>query len=303
MSTKEELNEARELIGLKVKEVSAVDRAANKRTFLVIKRREEDGMSIFDSDIDEGFEIIKQEEEEEEEEEEGKKKATDDSAALTKTLVGFMKKAMTAAGVDKDVMTKALEAMEKLTDSISKAGHEDDEEDEEKEEGKKTKARDEDDEEKKPGKPFGNKSKESKSEDSPLLKINTDGSIELSNEITKGRVAGAQSVKKVLQLFGHAATILKEADPVVFEKALKALAKGDLPKDPGFPSKVRPTEPKVAKSVGDEITAAVTKAMSPVEKRLEVIEKTRGGSASLEDGSGTETKVEKGAGIWSGLLH
>ncbi len=302
MSTKEELSEARELIGLKVKEVSAVDRAANKRTFLVIKRREEDGMSIFDNDLgDEGFEIVKQEEEEEEEEEEGKKKAADDPAALTKTMMGFMKKAMTAAGVDKDEITKALEAMEKLTDSVSKAGHDDDEEEEKEEDKKKAKA--EDDEEDDDGKPFGNKSKETKSEDQPILKINTDGSIELSSEITKGRVAGARSIKKVLQLFGHTAAILKEADPVTFKKALKALAKGDLPKDPGFPSQVRPTEPEVAKSVGDQITAAVTKAMAPVNEKLEKIEKTRGGSASLEDDGTTETNVKKSVGLFDGVLH
>ncbi len=261
-------------------------------------------MSIFDSDLgDEGFEIIKQEEEEEEEEEEGKKKAADDSAALTKTMMGFMKKAMTAAGVDKDEITKALEAMEKLTDSVSKAGHEDDEEEEKDDDGKKQKARGEDDEETDDGKPFGNKSKETKSADQPILKINTDGSIELSSEITKGREVGARSVKKVLQLFGQTAAILKEADPVVFEKALKALAKGDLPKDPGFPSKVRPTEPEVAKSVGDQITAAVTKAMAPVNEKLEKIEKTRGGSASLEDDGTTETNVKKSVGLFDGVLH
>lgn len=310
MSTKEELAEARELIGLKVKEVSAVDRPANKRPFLVVKRRE-NNMSIFDSDMDDGFEIIKAEDEEEKDDDDKKKteKAglTPEMAALVKTMVGFMKKAMTAAGVDKAEMSKAVSAMEKLTDAkysepTSKASkQEEDEEDEEK--GKTTKAGHEDEEEDEKKPPFGRKSKTSKSEDEPIVKINRDGSIELSGEITKGRVADAQGVKKILKLFGQTAAMLKDADPVTFQKAVKALAKGDLPKDPGFPSMVRPTEPPVAKSVGDEVTAAVTKALTPVTDRLDAIEKTRNGSSSLEDDGGTETKVNKNDGLWSTVLH
>lgn len=269
-------------------------------------------MSYFDSnDADDGIEIIKADDDEEKEVDDEKSKTKKDALspamkALVKTMAGMMKKTMTDAGADKADIDKAMASFsklvdEKLTEPAKKAAKQEDEEEEEKKKGKGGKAKQEDDEEdgKKPN-PFAEKDEEKKKAAEPIFKIDADGGIHVSGDIAKGRRMTAGRVEKIAQLFGHTAALLKELSPDTFEKALAAIAKGDLPKDPGFESQVRPMGPSGVKKSDDSENTELRKAVGEMTERLEKIEKARKGTSSVDGDGGTDENVEKG--FWAGVL-
>ncbi len=282
-------------------------------------------MSFFDGELetDDDVAIIKVDDGEGEEKDKAKDKAeakakaekqeglSPPMKALAKTMLGLMKKAMSDAGIESPDMSKALSTMGKLMDDeypapTSKAAKQKEKGEEDKEKGKGKKEAAGHDEEEDEGKPFGGKGKTEKSEDT-VFKMMTDGSIVISGEVTKGRRMTAGRVEKIVQMFGQMAVLLKEADPEVFKKAIDAIQKGDLPRDPEVPSMVRPTGPKVTKSASEvEADEKVVSALESVSKRLEKIEKTRSGTSSVDGDGGTDeakSKIEKSQEFWAGVLH
>lgn len=145
-------------------------------------------------------------------------------------------------------------------------------------------------------------------EDQPMVVIKRDGSVHVAGQtVQKARSFTNARTEVLSSVVGSLAKLLGDVDDDALKKALGNLSKGNLPNNATVDSQVRPTG--VSKSAdGDEgeanaIVEAIGKALEPVTKRLDEIEKTRNPSKSVEGEGGSDqqqTQVEKS--FWHGVL-
>lgn len=147
--------------------------------------------------------------------------------------------------------------------------------------------------------------------DTDLVRISADGSVHVAGQtVQKARSFTNARTQALSGAVSAMVKLLGEVDEPALKAALAGLKGGDLPNSPGVDSQVRPTAPTQKSADGGEggdenpIVAALSKALEPITKRLDEIEKTRNPSQSVEGdgGSDTQTPVEKNGGFWKGVL-
>jgi len=292
-----EETKVRRIVDLDVKEVSLVDRPAIRRTFLVIKRLEEEPMGAFateDRVIQKSAETEDEEKKKagkgkdemgckagpDEEDEEKKKAGTpeEDPNAMKadpeeeeKQKAGMPPKALAAMirGI-KGAPKAAVDELVGYLETKSKAA------------------------------PAGDEYPSPKTKN--LVVVKSDGSIEINAEVTKGRKMFTEQRANMLKdTIISLARVLHEAD----EEATKAVVAElkALPSNSTVASSVRPANAGKQKA-GDEDDADVEKLKSEVSsltKRLSDIENTRQVSKSATNDS-TDNKKPVQKSLWSGLL-
>jgi hypothetical protein len=316
MATKEQLKNARELLDLDVKEISLVDRPANLREFLIVKRQTENNLGEFEVEPS----VI-----------EWLEKMAGTTGAPTKSIKALAAALTGGTPMETVEMIKARHAYEA---EIQKAGQtEESQEDLEKrhaaeletvtkadsttptepevkpEEAEPEPATSEPvaknepaaEPELAPSEPLA----EPDPEDQPMVVIKRDGSITVQGaQVQKAKTFGKAKTATLQNAVSALAKLLGD----VSEEALKsAMAPYMDPtkkveKNAGNAAE-EPPEPKPTADPAELITKAVATALEPISKRLEEIEKTRNPSQSVEGDGGTDSKstqVEKS--IWSGIL-
>ena len=310
MATQEQLKNARELLDLDVKEVSLVDRPANLRPFLIVKRQAENNLGEFEVEpsVVEWLQKMA-----------GTPGApTESIRALAAVLTGGtpmetvdMIKARHAHEVEVHKAGQTEETQEQLEkrhaaelETVQKADADNPAEPE-------TPPAEPEEPETPPAEPEAPKDKpatepvaknEPDPDDEPAVVIKRDGSIivkgttvEKAKTFGKGKTAALQNaVSALAKLLGD-----------VSEDALKAAMAPYMDPTKKVEKKVddSATEPTPAVDPTELITKAVATALEPITKRLDEIEKTRNPSQSVEGDGGTDkqsTQVEKS--IWSGIL-
>lgn len=287
----------RRIVDLDVKEVSLVDRPAIRRTFLVIKREEEDPMGAFTPETEEirkadgaedeetkskakakDEEACKAKKEEEEEEKRKAAEAEDEEKKKAKKPDEEMMKAMNPRaliGLIEGIKGAPKEAVDKLVGFLeSKA---------------------------KAAKP-GDEYPYPKTKSENLVVVKADGSVEINAEVTKGRKMFTEQRTAMLKdTILSLARMLNEAD----EEASKAMIEEvkALPSNTSIASAVQPTPAKKA-SKEKEDEDEVEKLKGEVEKltkRLVEIEGTRPVTKSASE-EGTDEKKPVQKSLWSGVL-
>jgi hypothetical protein len=296
----EEQAKVRRIVDLDVKEVSLVDRPAIRRTFLVIKREEEEPMGAFAPEKDEirktaetedeekkkagkgkDESACKDEDEEEtekkkavppEDEEEKKKAKPDEEEEMTKgamnpkALAGMIS---SIKGAPKDAVDKLVAFLE----SKSKAAPAEDE----------------------------YPSPKTKSEN--LVVVKADGSVEINAEVTKGRKMLTQQRSNMIKdTIISLARVLQEADEETSKAMIEEMKA--LPSNSSISSAVQPVGPKGKTKAEKEEEDEVEKLKGEVTKltkRLEEIEGTRQVSKSASE-EGTDEKKAVQKSLWSGVL-
>lgn len=163
--------------------------------------------------------------------------------------------------------------------------------------------------------PKGKKAATTKAADevADAVVIKADGSVHVSGDavnIAKAKGFTAARTEALKGAVGTLVGLLGDVDEKAVKEAFAGLDAGrfpNLPIKPGFDSQVRPTGTTgVAKaadggeaSITDVITAAVTKAVEPLQEQLEAIEKTRQPSQSGGDPP-AQTEVKKS--LFDGIL-
>lgn len=292
-----ESRKPRRILEVDVKEVSMVDRPANLRRFLVIKRiEEEEGMSNFeDEKITKAEEEMTAEEkkakaaaEEEMTAEEKKAKAEEEEmtaeekeaqakkektakAANPKAVAGMLSGIKGLPKAAADEVISALQAMKAVKQE------EEEMEDEEK------------------------KEKTTKSE-APVLVIHADGQIDVGESALQKRLQFTSGRTKALtDAASTLAKLVAEVDPDAAKSIMAAMK--ELPSNAKVPSAVKPTGVGSVKK--DEGSEELTKALATIAdltKRLEKVEKTRAPSKSIDEDGGTDEEVTKSEGTWTGVL-
>jgi hypothetical protein len=316
MATKEQLKSARELLDLDVKEVSLVDKPANLRPFLIVKRQAESNLGEFEVEpsVVEWLEKMA-----------GTPGApTESIRALAAVLTGGNPVADTKTEtVD---MIKARHAYEV---QILKAGQGEETQEQleqrqatELEEVQKGAA--EQSTETPPETPRAAKPEtppaaapvtkndlpaetppaaapEPDPEEEPAVVIKRDGSIHVAGQQVQKAKTFGKGKTAVLQ---NAVSALAKLLGDVSEDALKAAMGpfGDptkkVEKNAGEPA----AEPTPTVDPAELITKAVEAALEPVTKRIDEIEKTRNPSQSVEGDGGTDKQTPVEKSIWSGIL-
>jgi hypothetical protein len=298
----EEQAKVRRIVDLDVKEVSLVDRPAIRRTFLVIKREEEEPMGAFAPEKDEirksaetedeqkkkagkgkDESACKDEDEEEAEkkkafppippEDEEKKKAkADEEEEMTK---GSMNpKAL--AGMISSIKGAPKDAVDKLVAFL---------------ETKQKAAKPEDE----------YPSPKTKSEN--LVVVKADGTVEINAGVTKGRKMLTQQRSNMIKdTIISLARVLHEADEETSKAMIEEMKA--LPSNSSISSAVQPVGPKGKTKAEKEEEDEVEKLKGEVTKltkRLEGIEGTRQVSKSASE-EGTDEKKAIQKSLWSGVL-
>lgn len=271
-------NDTRRLLDIDVDEVSLVDRAANLRRFLVIKRLEDESMKdlnveeITKNAKTEGESIIsllkamaeiedaptadfekiidfvqKAEKAKPEEEEEEMSKAVDESTiAAIKEVVTWMNKMSKGPGAPTDAIKKVAAFLGKVAGGKypspkSKAKPKDEEE---KKKGKmededEEKKKQEDDEDKYPS-PKGKTKKDDGNGDGLNIRLTAEGDIEISGQtVHKAKKFTSNRTAALKETALGLVKLIAEVDPEA-TKEIKEIV-SELPTDPSFSSGVRPT--------------------------------------------------------------
>lgn len=301
----EEPTKVRRIVDLDVKEVSLVDRPAIRRTFLVIKREEEEPMGAFAPEKE-----IRKSTEAEDEEKAKAGKGKDEGACKAGEDAEDEEKAKAGKGKD-EMSCKAGKVPE--DEAAMKAGKPTDEEEMAKAmnpkamigliEGIKGAPKDAVD------KLVGfleSKAKAAKPGDEypypktkNLVVVKADGSVEISAEVTKGRKMFTEQRASMLKdTILSLARVLQEAD----EETSKAMIE-EMKALPSNASVTRAVQPAPAKKAGEDedevekLKGEVTK----LTKRLAEIEGTRQVSKSAS-AEGTDEKKPVQKSLWSGVL-
>lgn len=346
----QKLKGARELLDLDVREVSLVDRPANLREFLIVKRIEgDDPMGVYESDYSNGgvdpsqvspvlvtkqtdngsgdpaVEVVKQ--------------TTDGGVPVD---VETIAKAIEGETVD---MTKGRHAYEV---AAQKSGAREEAEEamtkrqeaelEKAEEVAKAKAKADADKAKHPddkdgkgkGKPFGKTETTTKSVDGEgggdpaadngdgddqMVVVKRDGTVHVNGELVE-KSQSATNLRKaaVSGAVTALAKLLGDLSDEDLAKALEGIAKGEMPKNPGYTSGTRPMGTKGSKlnpvpmkkneDGGEEnpVVTALQEALAPITKRLDDIEKTRTPSTSIDGDGGSDNKETVTKSFWDGIL-
>lgn len=294
----------RRILDVDVNEVSLVDRAANLRRFLVVKRNDEEDKKMGAFKSDEAVEKAKKPDEEEEmkakakaaeEEEEEKKKAADEKAKA-EAEEEEKKKAMNPSAIAG--MLRGLKGAPKEVKAVidwldSKKAEKQDEEEEDYP-SPKAKA----------------KTKKSVDEgDLPAVQVMQDGSVIVSGQpVHKGKKFTASRTSAIKDVTMTLLKLIGEVDPDTMKSIEEALK--ELPKDPKWNQGVKATGTGDSVKLGkqeeeeDEEKAALKKEVADLKKRLEKIEEERPVSKSIDEEGGTEKKkVEKSDGVsWKGII-
>lgn len=297
--------DAREILDLKVKEVSLVDRPAIEREFLLIKRKEEESMGAFEPDkdgvVDELIEKMTWHDIDVD------KALPPDLASAIKDTVAWMKKAAGMEGAPKDAINRVAAFLSKVAGGKypypKPAGKTDDTSKADKcpkcgadmKDGVCT------------NKDCGYKAAVQKRDDVLTAELKEDGTIEIGGEpVTKG-VKGftAERTKAfgnvVKTLLGMMADIEPEQTKAIVEELVKATLPADLKWKPG-------TMARDAAAVKKELTDIVAAALEPISKQLadtaskvEEISKARSESQSDGGDDNTDKEVNKGKKFWEGV--
>jgi len=295
----EETDKVRRIVDLEVKEVSLVDRPAIRRTFLVIKREEEDPMGAFTPEKDEIRKAAKIEDEEKKKAGKGKDeescKAGEDEEDEEKRMAG---KPEDEGDLKKAKNPKDEEALKKAMNPNALIGLI---------EGIKGAPKDAVDklvgflETKKKAGGKGDEYPYPKTKSENLVVVKADGSVEINAQVTKGRkVFTEQRTAMLKDTIISLARMLNDAD----EDASKAMIEEvkALPSNASLASAVQPSPAKkVAKEEDEDEVEKLKGDVSKLTKRLAEIDGTRHVSKSAsEEGTDDKQKVQKS--LWSGVL-
>jgi hypothetical protein len=277
---KKKPDEANEILELFVQEVSVVDRPANLRDFLVIKRNTKEatmGAFVQDPKV-ESTELVEKLDWTDLE----KAALPDDLKKMIDSAVAWMKKNASADGAPKDEILAAAALLSKVASGKFPGAAPKEKVDDDKDKDKDNKNKDDDKDKKK-----------------SLLSVLDDGSLEIGGEpIEKGKSQftsqRVESLKSALApLFG----IYAQVDVDGAKEMVQALVKDTLS------GEVKWTEKRVQDV---DLSEQIKKAMQPVldglteiGKRVDSIEKTRPAPQS-EPGDG-DTTVKKSDNVWDGL--
>lgn len=293
----QEGKQPRRILDVDVNEVSLVDRAANLRRFLVIKRREEEEvMGAFKTDDVEKKKQMEEEEEKkkakEEEEAKEKAKAKEEEEAKEKAKAKeeeeAKEKAMNPkaiAGMLRGLKGAPKEAVSQVVDWL---------------EAQKAAKQEEEDEYPSP------KAKAKKSVDGdvePAVQMFDDGTIVVKGQpVYKGKKFTASRTNAIKDVTMTLLKLIGEVDPETMksiEEALKA-----LPRDPKWTPAIQATgtsgAKKAAEEEEDKEKKDLKKQVAELTKRLESIEETRKASTALEGDDTDKKDVKKG--LWDGVL-
>jgi len=284
MATKDQLAKARELLDLDVREVSLVDRPANLRPFLIVKRQTEDHLGEFEIEpsVVEWLEKVAV----------SPGAPTESIRALTAVLAGgepVDPKQETKDQAEDQAVDQNATAAEPTAEPVTKTEPAAEPETvTEAEPAAEPVAKNE---------PMA----EPDPDDQPMVVIKRDGSIHVSGQqVQKAKTFGKAKTATLQNAVSALAKLLGD----VSEDALKAamLPYSDPTKKVDTTKAVDPEQTNTADPI-ELITKAVASALEPITKRLDEIEKTRNPSQSVEGDGGTEsrqTKVNKS--IWAGVL-
>jgi len=298
----------RHILDVDVKEVSLVDRAANLRQFLVVKRLEEgELMGAFAEerreDMNKNQEVLKagekelteeekakleaekekkkkQKEKEDEKEvaekdselKEEKEKEDKEKAMQPKALAGMLRK---LSGAPKGPVSELISWLESKT---KQDPMEDEEEEDEEMKGKEKKTQ--------------------KNLEGVQVAVMDDGSVVVSGQpVTKSKKFTPARMAAMKEMAMQLMKLIGDVDSNTAKDIMEAIK--ELPKDKSVPSSVRPVN--TSKSVESEVVKQLQEENVKLEKRIEEIEKTRMPSKSVEDNGGTDQKAVKKS-LWSGVL-
>lgn len=320
-------DDPREILDLRAREISLVDRPAILRTFLVVKRQEEEDMGAFDSaDGGQGASDSVIEGMTWRDYEDVEKALPIDLRNAIQELLPYLKKMGGGEGApakaisrvaaflgkvaggkypdpttkekappkEEDDMKKALEECPKCGAKIkdgacTKCGYE-----------AKQNPKDEQDEEDQQL-----KGKTKKSEDGLSIRITGDGDVELSGTPLSKGLKGftADRSKALAEVVKSVLSMLADVDPETTKSIITELTKGALPGDVKWTSGTMALPPKVTK----DLEGMVTKALEPVMNQFKVLatkvdEVTKARPAPQASGD-NKTDVEKGTGknFWAGI--
>lgn len=330
-----EKEDPREILDLKAREISLVDRPAILRTFLIIKRQEEDdSMGAFDSadvGVDTPDNVIEGMNWREYEDVE--KALPIDLRNAIQELLPYLKKMGGGEGAPSKAIARVAAFLGKvaggkypdpttkertpLTQRPPRKGESDMEKGKAMDTcpecsakmkdgicpncGYKAKQTPEEDEEKGKGKDQGVK----KSDDGFSIRISPEGGIELTgNPVAKGlKGFTAERSKALADVVKSMLSMLADVDPDVAKSIITDLTKGALPGDVKWTAGTVALSPKVTK----DIEGTVSEALQPVLKQIgdlaaKVDEVTKSRPAPQASGN-NETDVQKktGKAFWSGV--
>ncbi len=325
----------REILQLKAKEVSMVDRPAILREFLVIKRQTtEDNMGAFESeertdtkieDIlkgladDPNVEWLDIDAEKAALTDDTKKAFTGTTEFLAKVAAGTDEypspKSKDKSDVKKELPADLKSAIQRVIQflgkvaggkypypkpaAMSKQGKPEDEMDEE----KKKKAKEE--AERKAKEEADKKEEEAKKSASEGLsvKITPDGGVEITGTPVSKAGKSQFTTDRTSELKGAVqklltmlATVDKDAAKGLIEELVKSVLPADLKWTPGTTA----TDAAAVRKQMEEVVAPVLKQLSDLGGKVETIEKSRPAPKS-EQGDGDQTNVEKRDSVWDGL--
>lgn len=306
-----------EILELKVKELSTVDRPAILEEFLVLKRQQEENMGAFTADPD-NVEIKDEVVEKMKWVEVDVEKALPiDLRNALKAVIPWLKKNAGMDGAPKDEIMRVAAFLGKVEggkypEPAAKA------KEEEMDDEKKKKAEKQDvcpkcGAEMKDGactkcdyKVAADNGKETTKSASPLgIVIHPDGKVEVTGQdVAKGKAQFTTErtdafKSSVGQLFTMLASVDKDAAKGIIEELTKTV----LPADVKWTQGVTATPAAVKKSVEEGLASAlepITKALSDLGAKVETIEKSRPAPQS-DVGDGDKQEIKKSDNVWDGL--
>jgi len=323
---KAKTSKARRLLDLDVKEVSLVDRPANLREFLVVKRLGGEKMSAFAADNEakteakgnaSETEIVKMNADGGE----GNGEATDpgtnaDAGAEGEGESGDAASTNADAGegstsevevekaLPKEIVAslKAVANFAKGANAVDKAALQ------------------------KAGFMFGGKDKTKKTETKksedgnadapvPAVQVMQDGSVLVSGQpVVKSKSFTQSRIDSIKSTVSNLVNLIGDVDPAIAKAMLADLSKA-LPADTKFQGGVKPVGTMKSEDgnggnadpvdVASIVQEAVSKAIAPVTERIEKIEKARAPSKSVDDEGKTDSTVDvqkNEGGMWKGVL-
>lgn len=295
MATQEQLKNARELLDLDVKEVSLVDKPANLRPFLIVKRQAENNLGEYELAGTPGAptESILQ-------------------GGTPMETVEMIKArhvyevAVQKAGQTEETEDQLKQRHETELQEVQKGDGEAPAEPEPKPEAETPPAEPEEKPAEEPAAEPVAKAEpatEPDPDEEPAVVIKRDGSIHVAGQtVQKAKTFGKGKTVALQNAVSALAKLLGD----VSEDALKAAMSPFM--DPS--KKVETTkaatepaaEPTPTADPAELITKAVASALEPITKRLDEIEKTRNPSQSVEGDGGTDSNTKVQKGMWTGII-
>jgi hypothetical protein len=317
--------DAREILELRAKEVSLVDRPAILRQFLVVKRQQQEAtMGAFDNtDGSQPVPIEKMLEQMNWVEGDVEKALPIDLRNAISAALKWFKKPEGEAPTDALDRVAAFlgkvaggkypypspqgkEAKKAASDKCPKCG-----------EAMKdgtcagcgyTAKADDEDAGKACGGAAGGKKTKKDMEGGLTISISPDGDLEISGEkVTKGLKGFTADRSKTLgDVVKSLLNLLAEVDSETTKSIIDELAKGILPANIKWTSGTQALPASVQKGLGDEVAGAIAAALAPVTKRLEEVSTqveaiTKARPEPKSEGGNTTDTVKKGMGFWEGV--